>query len=274
MSETEAEDAFVAKLVQAYPEFRLLQPYLRTPAGAAQLAFEGIAHELTQAVFHLPEPVVATGKLQWWAEELERCMAGEARHPLTRQLGRVPAARWDRAAFAPLLAAANHVHEVAPAVDFSAQLAQLRPVFVALEQSRAPLLGAAGQGSEAQADLRALSYLLRQLARLPLDDASGGPAISMQLLARHQLRYAELATAAPARDALVREQLAQIAAALDELVLPAAGSWIARLRVRCERWRARVLPPGDPFAPLWARLDRVPWTTAWQAWREARRGGC
>lgn len=274
MSETEAEDAFVAKLVQAYPEFRLLQPYLRTPAGAAQLAFEGIAHELTQAVFHLPEPVVATGKLQWWAEELERCVAGEARHPLARQLGRAPATRWDRAAFAPLLAAANRVHEAPPAVDFSAQRAQLRPVFTALEQLRGPLLGAAGQGSEAQAELRVLGHLLRLLARLPLDDASGGPAISMQLLARHQLGNAELATAGPARDALVREQLALIASALDTLALPADGSWIARLRARCERWRARPLPPGDPFAPLWPRLDRVPWNTAWLAWREARRGGC
>lgn len=274
MSETEAEDAFVAKLVQAYPEFRLLQPYLRTPAGAAQLAFEGIAHELTQAVFHLPEPVVATGKLQWWAEELERCVAGEARHPLARQLGRVPATRWDRAAFAPLLAAANRVHEAPPAVDFSAQRAQLRPVFITLEQLRGPLLGAAGQGSEAQAELRVLGHLLRLLARLPLDDASGGPAISMQLLARHQLSNAELATAGPARDALVREQLALIASALDTLALPADGSWIARLRARCERWRARPLPPGDPFAPLWPRLDRVPWNTAWLAWREARRGGC
>lgn len=274
MSETEAEDAFVAKLVQAYPEFRLLRPYLRTPAGAAQLAFEGIAHELTQAVFHLPGPVVASGKLQWWAEELERTVAGEARHPLTRQLGRVPAARWDRAAFAPLLAAASQVHDAAPAVDFGTQLAQLRPVFFALEHWRGRLLGAAGQGSEAQAGLRALSHLLRLLARLPLDDASGGPAVSMQLLARHQLGGTELATAGPARDALVREQLALIAAALDRLALPADSSWIARLRARCERWRARALRPGDPFAQLWLRLDRIPWNTAWMAWREVRRGGC
>lgn len=272
MSEADAAFAsFLAKLEQAYPEWRLLQLYL--PRGdRAELAAEAIAHELTQAVFHLPELSVAVGKLQWWGEELPRWQAGEARHPLTRRLASVHAVA--PATVLPiLLEAAARVHEALPAADFGQQLVSLQPAFTAIERVRAALLGRA-PASPAAVQVDALRHLLRQLARLPLAEQGTAPALSMQLLARHQLRREDLAQAGPAREAAVADQLALIAAALLPLrTLLQGDDWIRRVRWRCEAWRARPLRPVDPFAQLWRRLDGTPWSLGWQAWRERRRDG-
>lgn len=272
MNEADAAFAsFLAKLEQAYPEWRLLQLYL--PRGdRAQLAAEAVAHELSQAVFHLPELTLAVSKLQWWGEELARWQAGEARHPLTRQLpgvrGVTPAV-----VLPILLEAAARVHEALPAADFGQQLTQLQPAFAGIERIRAALLGR-GPASPAAVQVDALRHLLRQLARLPLAEEGTVAPLSMQLLARHQLRREELAQAGPAREAAVADQLGRIAAALQPLQgLLQGDDWIRRVRWRCEIWRARPLRPGDPFAQLWRRLDGTPWNLGWQAWRERRRDG-
>lgn len=273
MNEADAAFAsFIAKLEQAYPEWRLLQLYL--PRGnPAELAAEAVAHEFSQAVFHLPDLTVAVSKLQWWGEELTRWQAGEARHPLTRRLATVRDVA--PAATLPLLLdAAARVHEALPAADFGQQLTQLQPAFAAIEQVRAALLGLA-PASPAAVQVDALRHLLRQLARLPLAEGEASPALSMQLLARHQLRREDLAQAGPKREAAVADQLGHIAAALQPLQGQLRGdSWIRRVRWHCEMWRARPLGPGaDLFPPLWRRLDRTPWNLGWQAWRERRRDG-
>lgn len=269
MSEAAAEFAtFVAKLVQAYPEFRVMRPYLA--ADQTTLAFECLAHELALTVFHISEPVVVTNKLRWWAEECEHAGAGQARHPLTRRLGRLSAQapRLVRG----LIAQAARFHDAPPATDFAAQLAAVEPIFASVEQlSYAHDADAAA--NTATVRLRALIHLLRELARLPLADEQAGGAVSMQMLARHQLRRDDLILPGQARDAAVREQLQQIAVALKALQPDlAAARWIVRVRWRCELRRAVPLPTGgDPFPLLWQRLDRVPWAAAWHAWREARR---
>lgn len=272
MNEADAAFAsFLAKLEQAYPEWRLLQLYL--PRGdRAQLAAEAVALELSQAVFHLPELTVAVSKLQWWGEELGRWQAGAARHPLTRHLPSVRGVT-PSAAVPILLEAAARVHEALPAADFGQQLVQLQPAFAAIERVRAALLGRA-PASPAAVQVDALRHLLRQLARLPLAEDNTVAPLSMQLLARHQLRREDLAQAGPAREAAVADQLGRIAAAL----LPLQGllqgdDWIHRVRWRCEIWRARPLHATDPFAQLWRRLDGAPWNLGWQAWRERRRDG-
>lgn len=273
MNEADAAFAsFLAKLEQAYPEWRLLRLYLpRDNPGA--LAAEAVAHELSQAVFHLPDPTVAVSKLQWWGEELARWQAGEARHPLTQRLAPVQGAR--PAAVLPLLLeAAAQVHEAVPAADFGQQLMQLQPAFAAIECVRAGLLGR-GPASPAAVQVDGLRHLLRQLARLPLAEGDAVPALSMQLMARHQLRREDLAQAGPAREAAVADQLGRIGAALLPLQgLVQGDDWIRRVRWRCEIWRARPLrPAADPFAQLWRRLDSTPWNLGWQAWRERRRDG-
>jgi len=264
--------SFIAKLEQAYAEFRIGGPLLRRQAPAV-LLFEAIAHELTQAVFHLPDPAVATGKLQWWREELQRSFAAQARHPLTRELALPAGTAPDADVFDGLIVQAAQGRDLPPAADFAAQRAALLPAFVRIERLRVSLLGTADTAVAVQAEVRVLAHLLRGLARLPLAEDDEPLPVSMHALARHQLSRGALREAGAARDALVRAQLADIATALAALrpaVEAEAGS-VGRLRWRCERWRARPLPAGDPFAPLWSRLDRAPWDTAWQAWRGLRR---
>ena len=275
MSEADAAFAsFVAKLEQAYPEFRVLRPFLAR-RGNAELAFEAISHELTQAVFHLPELSIAQSKLQWWGEELARWRLGEARHPLTRCLPPQDPAASDGAAIAALLSAASQAHDAVPASDFDQQLARLQPAFAAIESLRAGLLGRA-YAVPASARLTALSHLLRQLARLPLAENQEIPALPMKLLARHQLARVTLAQPGAAREAAVREQLASIATALAGLGAAELDQmdWISHVRWRCEQWRARpVAGTGDPFPALWNRLNHTPWSLSWHAWRQLRRGG-
>lgn len=265
--------SFVAKLEQAYPELRVAGSLLARQAPAL-LAFEAIAHELLQATLNLPDATAAIGKLHWWSEELQRYAIGEARHPLTRHLGACPAAPVTADALAPLLAMAARRHDAPPPADLAAQLAACEPVFLGVERLRAHLLGSPLAAISPQASLGALSYLLRQLARLPLDGNDDTSAVPMQLLARHQMDRSTLSLPGSARDNLVREQVAAIGASLAALApsLCVSAGWLARLRWRCEQWRVRPLPPEDPFSVLWSRLDRAPWSTAWLAWRELRRG--
>lgn len=273
MSEWSADVAsFVAKLEQAYPEFRIAGPLLRRQAPGT-LLFEAIAHELTQAVFHLPDPAVATGKLQWWREELQRSFAAQARHPLTRELGAPAGPPPDADVFDGLIALAAQSRDLPPPADFPAQCAALMPAFVRIERLRVSLLGTPEAAVAVQAEIRTLAHLLRGLARLPLAEDDEPVPVSMHSLARHQLSRAALREAGAARDALVRTQLADIAAALNALrpAVEAVAGGIGRLRWRCEHWRARPVSAGDPFATLWSRLDRAPWDTAWQAWRGLRR---
>lgn len=273
MSEWSADVAsFIAKLEQAYPEFRIAGPLLRRQTPGTVL-FEAIAHELTQAVFHLPDPAVATGKLQWWREELQRSFAAQARHPLTRELGAPVGPAPEADVFDGLIALAARSRDAPPAADFAAQRAALMPAVLRIERLRVSLLGTPASAVAVQAEIRTLAQLLRGLARLPLAEDDEPVPVSMQSLARHQLSRGALREAGAARDALVRTQLADIAAALAALrpAVDADAGGTSRLRWRCECWRARPLPAGDPFATLWSRLDRAPWDTAWQAWRGVRR---
>lgn len=264
--------SFVAKLEQAYPEFRIVRPLLERRAPAL-LAFECIAHELVQATFHLPDAAVATSKLQWWREEFARWVAGEARHPLTRALGQGQPDRSDLSAFDTLIDRAAQGRDAPPPRDFAAQCMEVVPVFAAIERLRVVALGSAGTAAAVQADLAVATHLLRELARLPLADDVPESAVSMQLLARHQTTRTALSVPGEARDAIARAHIADIATSLALLApaIDASAGWLARVRWHCECRRARPLPATDPFAALWGRLERAPWTTAWTAWRAARR---
>jgi hypothetical protein len=264
--------SFVAKLEQAYPEFRIVRPLLERRAPSL-LAFECIAHELVQATFHLPEASVATSKLQWWREEFARVATGEARHPLTRSLDAGQRDRSGLAAFDALIDYAAQSRNAPPPRDFEAQRAAVTPVFAAIERVRVAVLGTPETAVQVQADLGVSTHLLRELARLPLADDVPESAVPMQLLARHQATRAALAAPGAVRDAIAREQVADIAVSLATLApaIAASADWLARVRWRCEIRRVSPLPAAEPFAALWARLERAPWNTAWVAWRALRR---
>jgi phytoene synthase len=55
----------------------------------ALVALFGWRHELIRIATALSEPALARIKLQWWREELERAVVGEAQHPFARRLAAV-----------------------------------------------------------------------------------------------------------------------------------------------------------------------------------------
>lgn len=69
----------------AYYSVRFAPPALRDDI-ALLFAWRG---EMRSVLTDCTDPGVARIKLQWWREELERCIAGNPRHPLTRILARM-----------------------------------------------------------------------------------------------------------------------------------------------------------------------------------------
>lgn len=60
----------------------LTEPVIRPQV----LALHALEHELLKSLTDIQDPGVARLRLQWWAEEIERAVNGQARHPLSKTL--------------------------------------------------------------------------------------------------------------------------------------------------------------------------------------------
>ncbi len=249
-----ADDAlahFVAKWLQREPEMRFAEPFLPPVQRERAQAWGALLHELREAAFELSDPGVARAKTAWWAEELLRASAGEARHPVTARLG----------AGAPWAALSRELLRL-PEVDgrsaSTAQaLAALQPAAEAAAAVESALF-AAGDDALAAHSL-AVHWLL---SRLPQGLADEDQArLPMHLLARHGLTAAELPT--ERSRPLLRDWGSELLAASPGR-LPPGVALFRRARHRLDRQRLRALareglprPPSPPAA-------------LWQAWRAAR----
>lgn len=275
MNAGDAFDSFAAKLAQAHPAFPIVRVFVAPAARDATTALECLVHELAQTAFYLPEASVAATKLQWWRDELARASRGEARHPVTRALGDT-ARGIDVAAGDALVVATLALREAGPPPDFATQRSLAERIYAPiarLEQSVSGIAeaGATESGAIATLHARALSHLVRELARTPFDDEEMRATLPLNRLARHQLTREALAQPGEARNAAVRDQLADIAQGL-AAIDPAGASLVTRVRWRLDR--ALVAAAGrarDPLPVLWRGLGRAPLSTFWHAWREARR---
>ncbi|MDC8015153.1 squalene/phytoene synthase family protein [Tahibacter soli] len=262
--------SFVAKLVQARPEFPIVRAFVAPDRRDALTAFECLAHELAQTAFHLPEAQVAAVKLQWWRDEIERAARGEGRHPISQALGETAQA-FDARAVDALLAATLALREAGPPSDYAAQRAQAARVFAPIARLERAAFGATDDGEAASARARTVHHLLRETARTPFDDEDMRATLPLNRLARHQLSRDDLARPGAARDAAMHDQLADIAA--DLAAVGDAATLAARARARLDRRLvAAARRAADPLPVLWHGLARAPATTFWHAWREARRG--
>ncbi|UXI70037.1 hypothetical protein [Tahibacter amnicola] len=268
MTET-AIDSFVAKLVQAYPELPVARLFLSAALRERTMATECLLHELMQTTLHVHEPVVVGTKLRWWQEECERLNARQGRHPISLPL-QESAATIDVAACADLVLVAMSRHSAPPPADFAAQRAQVEPVFTALADIEASALGQRiDTGATARA--RGLSYLFRETARAPVAEDDDPLGLPLNRLARHQLTRPALREDTVARNDACREQLADLASAMDALDVGRC-SYFTRLRLRMDRRRiAAILKAPRPFPAAWEQLNRSPLSAVWTAWREARR---
>ncbi len=260
-----AVEAFAAKWLAARPELAVALRFVDPHARDLRLAADGIGREIEHAALRIRDAAVATRKLEWWLAELEAMATGQARHPLTRALaGSVPAQRAPASAWAGAIAAALALREHAPAStleDLLEPARRLHRPFVAL----AGLADALDVACAVEA--RALASAFRDA--LAIDDtlAAGRLPLPLDLLARHRLARGDLADAGAAREAVLGEHFAMLGARMGDLdvhrlpVLDAAA-------LHAERWRCRRLARRPTDAARCA--DRLPWSTAWVAWRASR----
>ena len=264
-------DAFLGqldKLLQARPEHAIARLFVPADRRDAFSAIECLVFELEQTLWHAREPQVALAKLQWWGEELQRSIEGAARHPITQHLLPVRDADAAKIAAAHGMSAAMDFLDAGSVGDFAAQQAALAAFYSPLAQIETQYSGA-GSGSGSP---RALSFLLRELGRLSCGEAVHPLVTPLNLMARHQLSRDALTREGEAREAFLRDQLQALSGVLSSHKAPADAGFAVRLRHRLDRrLAARAAASPTPSQTMRAAVG-VPATTAWHAWREARRG--
>jgi hypothetical protein len=246
----EAFDGFVAPWLERAPRLALAAGFAGDAAGRrAFLAPRVLLGELIEAAVAVGDPRVAEAKLGWWFEEADAWASGTPRHPLATAISVGTASQ----ALLGLLGALRTWLEGPPPAD---RLTAWRSMS-AIARPATMLAGEPTTAQDAwqlQAYACALAHSLE--ARAPL-----GTVLSLDVLARHEIRRSQLAELpAGRRSLLLRDALADVP------------------------WQAASKPPGRAAAALWAldtrrlarqargHLDERPSLgDAWAAWRAARK---
>lgn len=261
---------FQQKWVAAYADFELAVRFMPAPEQRDALAFMCMGFELEQAAFGIREPMVAATKLQWWGEELGGTLP--ARHPLTKHLAgnsrfrAIPADAWHA-----VIAGALAQRESAPASRLDGLLGHYSRLHAPLASIEAILLP--GIDAAASAQVLDLARAARSAGALPALLEVDQLPLPLDLLARHQLSRAELASTSVAREAALRDHFAALADRLDRvLATPAQLSLPRRTLALLVRWQcARAARASDPLQAWHAAQGRLPLALTWSAWRAARR---
>lgn len=266
--------SYVDKWLAVQPRQRIALAFVDPARYPGHVALAALEQELLSAAYGIREPQVAAVKLNWWAEELSGAPASGGRHPLTQVLfdderaHAVSAEHW----LAPVLAAMAQLEE-GTAADFDAQVnagGQLHGALAALET--AWWYGSSASSVRA-ARVATLSHLLFALLRVEEDADRDRLPLPMARLARFGLSRAELRGDHPAREQAIRAQLQDLATAWREAErLPGPLSVFRSLESDAGQSLAgRAGKAVDPLATLRAGQGRSGPSTAWQAWRAARR---
>jgi len=266
--------SYIDKWLAAQPAQRLALAFVDPARYPGHIALAALEQELLGAAYGIREPHVAATKLNWWAEELAGAAQSGGRHPLTQLLfdderaTRIGSERW----LAPVLAAMAQLEE-GSAADFPAQLAaasQLHGALAALET--AWWFGEAAAPARA-ARVATLAHLLHALRRLDDDAERDRLPLPMAALARHSLSREQLRRAGAARDAAVRGQLGQLAAAWREAAgLPGPLSVFRAIESReGARLAQRAACATEPLQTLQRGGAAGGLATTLAAWQAARR---
>ena len=266
-----ADDAFASfegKWLAANPEQAVVAVFLAPEQRLRAAAFGALVHELQQATFAASDPQVSTAKLNWWAQELVAAASGDPHHPITRALFERETARGiDRALWTALAAGAFAQVESTPASTQAETVAALAAFYEPVARLESALVLGTNSPTPEAAGLWIGSHRLRDAA-----EPAHARALSLDLLARHQLSRVQLEAASPQRTRLLRELL-QVLRGDIEAALAAAphASPATRVRSRLDLDRIdRAVRADDPARAV-ALLAPSRWRSLWFAWREARR---
>jgi 15-cis-phytoene synthase len=270
----DAIQSYVDKWLAAQPAQRVALAFVDPARRPGHVALAALEQELLGAAYGIREPQVAAAKLNWWAEELSGAAETGGRHPLTHVLfddaraTRIDTALW----LAPALAAIAQLEE-GTAADFAAQLAAAAPLHGALAALETAWWFGATASPARAARLATLAHLLHALRRLEDDAERDRLPLPMAVLARHDLRREQLRRAGVARNAAVRDQLAELAAAWrDAARLPGPLGVFRAVEAHAGEQRVRrALAQAEPLASLQRARPSAGLTTTFAAWQAARR---
>lgn len=204
-------ESHVAAWRAAEPQFETAWLFLRADERVRFGALAALEHDWLKTAREVREPQVATARLGWWHDELQRASAGQAQHPLAIALFADEHARgialpcWHAAIDAVLLSVA-----APPPSDFAAQLSAQRPVAAAFAELEQRLWFGAPGASPAMIERLASGLLVADLRALPGAAVNAHAPLPMNLLARHGLVSDALAEDSTARRAAVRDQAASL----------------------------------------------------------------
>ncbi|EIM01672.1 phytoene synthase [Rhodanobacter thiooxydans] len=264
---------FIDKWLAVQPQQRVALAFVDGRRYPGHVALAALEQELLGAAYGIREPLVATAKLNWWAEELAGAPASGGRHPLSQVLfdderaHAIASELW----LAPVLAAMAQL-EQGTAADFPAQIEAALPLHGAL----AALETAWWYGAEASparaSRVAVLNHLLHALVRLQQDVERDRLPLPMACLARHGLSRTQLRTAGAARQQAIRAQLGDLLASWQESSTLAGPLSVFRaLESRhASSLARRAARAGDALAVLQTGQPRTALTTALQAWQAAR----
>lgn len=231
-------------------------------------AFECLALEIEHSAYDLSEPSVATGKLEWWAEELMRSAAGAPQHPLTLLLAKN--ASFAGAPWGAVIAGATAQHAAPASADLAALLMRHSQFHAPVSIAEATLFD--GIDPDATARSRSLVRSVRDSVAGMREGFSSSMPLPLDLLARHQLTRASLAQGGPARMAALRDHLGTLLERFEALAVDAAGLPLLQVAaVSANRARLRIaLRASEPVNALEHAFGSLPPLTAWKVWRCAR----
>ena len=288
--------SFEQKWLAANPEQVMIAPFIAPAARLRVTAFGCLVHELETAAYEIQEPDVAAAKLAWWAQELEIAATGHARHPVTHALFDEAARAADRSLWPALAVGALKQVEPHACASLDELIEQREPFSLAIADAESALFLDGSANIDVNAALWTLSALLRALRFIEpepepsLDEprqANSRPQESrvherlplpLDLLARHGLTRADLATPSPARNSLFREYLTALRFEIVGAQGVASARTLAqRVRVRSDlALIARALKAPDAVAYMGSHPSGGRLRGLFDTWREARalaRGG-
>lgn len=257
---------FAAKWLEAFPELPIALHFIDKRERDARLALDCIGREIELAALRIVDTGVATRKLEWWLDEIIGAVAGRARHPLTQAPGFAKAAsRVAASAWRDIITAALALREQTPASTLDDLLEGPRRLHRPLAEIVRIAFDDDGAGDAAEA--RSLASAFRDALGLVEALGVGRLPLPLDLLARHRLARGDLTSRGAERDASLREHLASLAqrmATIDARRLRA----LEAASLHAEHWRCRRA--SRQSAPMSQRLDGMPITTVWVAWRASR----
>ncbi len=242
--------AFAVDIVSREPALRLAQVF--TANGEALNAF-AFAHELLHSTFGLSGLRVAAAKLEYWCNETDLALHGNAQHPLLSAISGAQIERYRNAARAvtALLDA-----------ELCSDTQQLRTALAPAVTALSELLCASHR--EQAAPLLALWIAALQLRYANRADRYALPGFTRADLATWQLRASQQAT--PAFVPLLNSHSERLQASIKDALRQRGGSVPLRLAL----WGLRYeLAQQTRFTGPPERL-KLPWSAAFSAWHQAR----